>query len=70
MISRVRNIVFALSYYKMFIYDTSIQYALEESNKYTVSIQNYLWNKNSKVISLEKKKKLNTLLIYKYNLNV
>lgn len=39
MISRVRNIIFALSYYKMFIYDTSIQYALEESNKYTVSIQ-------------------------------
>ncbi|CAH1713998.1 exosome complex component RRP4 [Aphis gossypii] len=36
-ISRVRNVVLALSYYKMLIYDTSIQYALEESNKYTVS---------------------------------
>lgn len=37
-ISRVRNVVLALSYYKMLIYDTSIQYALEESKKYTVSI--------------------------------
>ncbi|XP_050436351.1 exosome complex component RRP4 [Adelges cooleyi] len=36
-ISRVRNIILALSYYKMLIYDTSIQYALEESNKYTVA---------------------------------
>lgn len=42
MISRVRNVIFALSYYKMLIYDTSIQYALEESNKYTVSITNWL----------------------------
>lgn len=33
----MRNVVLALSYYKMLIYDTSIQYALEESNKYTVS---------------------------------
>jgi len=36
-ISRVRNVVLALSYYKMLIYDTSIQYALDESKKYTVS---------------------------------
>jgi len=35
----VRNVVLALSYYKMLIYDTSIHYALEESNKYTVSIK-------------------------------
>jgi len=39
-ISRVRNVVLALSYYKMLIYDTSIQFALEESKKYTVSIIN------------------------------
>lgn len=37
-ISRVRNVLLALSYYKMLIYDTSIQYALEESKKYTVSV--------------------------------
>lgn len=36
-ISRVRNVILSLSYYKMLIYDTSIQYALEESKKYTVS---------------------------------
>lgn len=39
-ISRVRNVILALCYYKMLIYDTSIQYALEESNKYTVSNNN------------------------------
>lgn len=39
-ISRVRNVILALCYYKMLIYDTSIQYALEESTKYTVSVKN------------------------------
>lgn len=38
-ISRVRNIILALSNNKMLIYDTSLQFALEESKKYTVGVK-------------------------------
>lgn len=36
-IGRLRNCIFALTQSKMMLYDTSIMYAYEESQKYTVA---------------------------------